>query len=353
MAGGKGTRLWPISRRNKPKQFQRLISDKTMLQETFSRMREKFNLKDIYISTNQEYASEVEKEIPELPKNNIIKEPISRGTASSMALNAAIIAAKNENEIIAQFPADHLIKNPKALMKALDNAEKFIKTNGKDQIVTFGIKPNSPEIGFGYIKKGSLIESYGKQKIYNVPRFVEKPDMATAQRYIDSKQFFWNSGIYIWKASSIIKKFKKYIPDTYYRLIRIKNAFKTLNFMDVLRKEYPLMDNISIEYGIVENDDKIAVLPVDLEWSDVGSWSALKEVLVKDKKGHFIKGEHIDFGSENLLVYGSKKLVTTIGLKDLIIIDSEDAILICDNYKSELISDVVKKLEKSGKIALL
>lgn len=354
MAGGKGTRLWPISRRDKPKQFQCLISDNTMLQETFLRVREKFPLKDIYVSTNAEYVSEVRNQTAKykLPQENIIGEPVPRGTASCMALAAAITASRDENELMAFFPADHMIKNPHALISALAHAEEFINNNN-EYIVTFGIEPKSPETGYGYIKKRKLLEKTGQCEIFKIESFVEKPDMMTAQKYVDSGSFLWNSGMYVWQAKSIISKFKKYIPDTYKRLLKIKDAVGTDSYNDVLLREYPQMDNINIEYGIVENDPDVAVIPLDLDWSDVGSWSSLKDSLVSDGKKHFVKGEHIDFESENLLVYGSKKLITTIGVKNLIIIDSEDALLICDKHKSELVSEVVKKLEGSGKIKLL
>lgn len=353
MAGGKGTRLWPISRINKPKQFQCLFSDKTMLQETFLRLREKFPLKDIYISTNREHVGEVEKEILELPKSNIISEPESRDRAPSMALSAGVISKKHRsNEIVAFFPADHIILNPEILIKALGRAEKFIKKY-PDHIFSFGIQPTAPDTGLGYIEKGESMKKSGFPEIYGVGRFVEKPDMATAEKYIESGNFYWNSGIYVCRADSLIGKFKKFVPDTYNRLMKIKKAVGTKNFTKVLEEEYPGMDKINIEYSVVENDDKVAVMPLALKWSDVGSWTALKDVLVDDEKKHFVKGEHIDFESENLLVYGSKKLITTVGVKNLIIIDAEDALLVCDRNKAQFVSSAVKKLEESGKIRLL
>ncbi|MDD5489378.1 MAG: sugar phosphate nucleotidyltransferase [Candidatus Moranbacteria bacterium] len=352
MAGGKGTRLWPISRRVKPKQFQKLFSEKTMLQETFLRLRKKFGVKDIYVSTNEEYTSEVEKEILELPKENIIGEPLSRGSAASIALTAAILAARDGDEAVAFFPADHMIKNPDVLIEALGAADNFLEKNPMS-IVTFGIKPISPETGFGYIEKGKILGKDNGYEIFKAERFVEKPDMMTAQKYLESGNFFWSSGMYVMKMGSVIEKFKKYIPDTHNRLLRIKKAVNTEKYEEVLAREYPEMDKIDFAFSIVENDDKVVLMPLALEWSDVGSWASLKDTLSDGRKGHYVKGEHIDFESENLLVYGGKKLITTIGVKDLIIIDSEDAILICDRNKARLVSEVVKKLEESGKVTLL
>lgn len=344
--------MWPVSRKNKPKQFQCLFSDKTLLQETFLRVRKKFKIADIYIATNQEYVLEVKREILEFPHNNIISEPQSRGTASCFALAAAIISKNKPDETMAFFPADHVILNPDILIKALEKANLFLKSN-PDHIVIFGIKPTYPETAFGYIKKGEIIKKYGTMNVHAVEHFIEKPDMMAAQNYLNGNDFLWNSGICVVKAESIIGKFKKYTPDTYKRLTAIRKAIGTKKYNNILQKEYPEMDKISIEYGMIENDDKVAVIPIDLRWSDIGSWATLKDFFVQEKKSHYIKGEHVDFGSENLLVYGSKKLITTIGVKDLVIIDAEDTILICDRNKSQLVSEVVKELEKSGKVKFL
>ena len=352
MAGGKGTRLWPISRRDKPKQFQCLTSDKTMLQETFLRMRKKFAIEDIFISTNEEYVSEVEKEILELPKENIISEPMSRGSAASIALTTAIISARYGDETVAFFPSDHVVKNPGLLIEAIAKGDEFLKSH-KDYMITLGINQTSPETGFGYIEKGAILDKSGVFDIFEAKRFVEKPDLATAQKYLESGNFLWNTAMYMYSINFLIDKFKKYIPDTYNRLMKIKATVDTDKYREVLLKEYPEMDKIDFAYSIVENEAKVAVMPLALDWSDVGSWTSLKDSLVKNGQKHFVKGEHIDFESQNLMVYGSKKLITTIGVKDLIIVDTEDAILVCDLNKSKLVSDVVKHLEESGKIKLL
>jgi len=352
MAGGKGTRLWPVSRQNKPKQFQCLISNKTMLQETYLRMRKIFAPEDIYIATNKEYVGEVENEILEFPKENIIGEPIGRGTAPSIALSSAIIAAKDPEEIMGIFAADHFVKDPEPLFKAVQKAGEFLKKNG-DYLITFGVNPTSAETGYGYIEKGDLLEKRDEIEFIKVKRFVEKPDFTTAQDYVDSGNFFWNSGMFMWKTSTIIDKFKLYIPDIYNRLIKIKEVVGTENFSEVLEKEFPEMDKISIDYAVMENEPNTIVIPLNISWSDIGSWTSLKDALIADHKDHFVRGEHIDFGSRNLLVYGSNKLITTIGIKDLIIIDTEDAILICDQDKSQLVSDIVKRLEEKGKIRSL
>lgn len=324
-----------------------------MLQETFLRLRKKFAIEDIYVSTNADYVAEVERELLELPKENIIGEPEARGTASSFALTMAHIAAGNPQETIALFPADHLIKNPGPLIdEGLDHAQRYIKEH-PDVIVTFGIVPDYPETGYGYIKRSTHHDHIGEDTIYTVERFVEKPDAATAQRYIEDGNYYWNTGMYMFRIDMVAEKFERFIPDTHKRMQRIRDVVGTPEYEDVLTREYPLMDKINFEYAIVENDQNVVVMPLSIGWSDVGSWASLKDTLISNTKDHFVRGEHVDFGSENLLVYGSKKLITTVGVKDLIIVDTEDAILICDRSKSQMISDVVKQLENSKNIKQL
>jgi mannose-1-phosphate guanylyltransferase len=349
MAGGKGTRLWPVSRAGKPKQFQCLTGDKTMLQETYLRLRQIADPSDIYVATNKEYVAEVEKEILEFPKKNILAEPVGRNTAPSIALAAAVIAAEDENEVMGVFPADHFIKNPDVLLNAIQKGKEFLEKN-EQYLLTFGITPSAPETGYGYIKKdGSLLKS-DDFEIFKAEKFVEKPNFETAQKYLESGDYFWNSGMFLWKTKTIIEKFKKYVPDDYARLMEIRKSVTAGNFNEVLEREFPEMDKNSIDYAIMENESNVAVIPLELDWSDVGSWTALKDTLISSNKENFVRGEHINFDSENLLVYGSDKLITTIGVKDLIIVDTADAILICDRNKSQLVSDVVKKLESDGKI---
>jgi len=349
MAGGKGTRLWPVSRAGKPKQFQCLTGDKTMLQETYLRLRQIAEPSDIYVATNAEYVSEVEKEILEFPKENIIAEPIGRNTAPSIALAAAIIAAKDDQEIMGVFPADHFIENPEVLLDAIQKGKEFLEKNDQ-YLLTFGITPSAPETGYGYIKKDGDLEKIDNIQIFKAEKFVEKPNYETAQKYLEAGDYFWNSGMFLWKTKTIIEKFKKYVPDDYERLMKIKDSVKNGNYAEVLENEFPEMDKNSIDYAILENEPNVAVIPLEMPWSDVGSWTALKDTLISNNRENFVRGEHINFDSENLLVYGSDKLITTIGVKDLIIVDTDDAILICDRNKSQLVSDVVKKLEADGKI---
>jgi len=358
LAGGRGTRLWPLSRRQKPKQFQKLTGNGTMLQETVNRFLSDFKPSDVYISTNKEYEAEVEKELPEIPKKNIICEPANRERLAAFALaithfNSGEFGKKEKNETVAVMPSDHFIKDSKRLIRAIKRAERFLDKH-PDYLVAVGVKPSDPETGYGYIKIGEkTIERIDAHKFLTVEKFVEKPNLKTAKQYIKSKNYFWNSAIYIWKTGAILEGIREFVPDTYMRYLKINKAFGTTSFNRILMNEYPQMDNVSLEYAVLENYQKIAVIPLDIGWSDVGSWSVLKNVLVKPKNKHYVKGEHIDIDSKNLLVYGSNRLVITIGLKDLVIVDTDDVILVCGKDETQKVKRAVEMLEKNNKTDLL
>lgn len=356
MAGGKGSRLWPLSRSEKPKQFQKLISDKTMLQETVDRVLSRFPVEDVFISTNKLYADEARRELPSLPKANFIEEPNFRERASCIALATAIFNKKGfGDEVIAVLPSDHFIKDEERLLDIFIEAEGFLNYK-PDYLVALGAKPTNAETGYGYIQhefSPMHNDRWISGEYFRIEKFVEKPESAVAEKFFEEKGMLWNMGIYLWKASTIIDRFQTFLPNTHKKMCRFEKMFGTEDFNEILEKEYCHMDMVSIENAIVEKDDKVVVVPTDIGWSDVGSWSVLKDSLVEDKDSHLVKGEHIDVDSKNLLVYGCGKPIVTIGLRDLVIVDTDDVVLICDKNKSQLVKEAVKKLEKSGRIHLL
>lgn len=345
LAGGKGSRLWPVSTKYKPKQFQKLLSNKTMLQETVERLKPFFNLKNIYISTNEEYLKEVKKELPGVPSKNIITEPFHRERLSAILLFLSHLDKKDCNEPIIVMPSDHLIKDKKGFRSALSAGESFVKKN-PDHILLLGEKPVFPDTGLGYIKSGKLLDKKGGFSFFQIPFFKEKPNLQRAKQFVKSKDYFWSTGIYIFAPALIKNLSKRFVPDNYERYKRIKADFGKKTFRRTLEKEYIKMDQVSLEYSIVENYEKRAVLPVSIGWSDVGSWTVLKNCLSSPEK-NFIKGNHIGVESKNIMVYGPEdKLVATVGIKDLIIAVTDDIILVCHKDNSQQVKEVIKKLEQ-------
>lgn len=348
LAGGKGSRLWPVSTSYKPKQFQKLISRKTMLQETVNRLRPLFSLNDIYISTNKEYFKEVRKELPDLPKKNIILEPTHRERVAAILLFFAHLQEKDLSKPILILPSDHLIKDESKLRQAILAGEKFIEEN-PDYILVFGEKPTSPDTGLGYIKKGKLVAEKDNFKIYRIPFFKEKPNLKRAKSFLKTKNYLWNAGFFLFTPHLMKRLVKEFVPDNYRRYKRIRAAFKKKNFKKVLEKEYSQMDKVILEYSIIENYKKIVVMPISVGWSDIGSWTVLKNSLTSRNKD-FIRGNHIGIDSKNIMVYAPEdKLVATIGIKDLIIVLTDDIILICHKKDSQKVRELTKKLEGDKK----
>jgi len=326
MAGGTGTRLWPLSRSSKPKQFQPLFGEETMLQMTVKRLLTHFTLDDIYVSTNEQYREEVIVELPQLSLDHIILEPEKRDTAPANGLATIAVQAKRD-EAIAFLAADHYIHKPQELCRILQLADNFLKQS-PEYIVTLGITPTSPETGYGYIKyyKKSI---FGEQEsaIYQVDAFVEKPDFNTATQYLADGNYVWNSGMFVVQKQRLLNMYKEYLPATAKILQKLeKNKLKDLENL------YKLTDAISFDYGIMEKAKHIAVIPADIGWSDIGSWSALKDMLQKDDITVTHKGssKHFDIDSDHLLVHShnKNKVIATIGVRDLIIVETEDALLV-------------------------
>lgn len=343
MAGGAGTRLWPFSAKAQPKQFQKLVDNRSLFQMSISRLRPTFPYKDIFVATNQDYKNLVIKQAPRILKENIILEPAKRDTAPCIALAMAKIFLKDPEATVAVLPSDHLIKKEKRLIQALNLANKFLEKN-PDYLVTLGIKPTYPATGYGYIRISNLRDR--KSRIYQVKSFKEKPNFKKAQRYIKSKKYFWNSGIFIWKVRTVLKEFQKFQPSIYKRLIKIRKDLGTKREKRTIEKEYPKMKKISIDYGIMEKARKVVCLPVNLGWSDVGDWAALKDILSKEEE-NLIKGQHLGIDTQGSLIYGGKdKLIVTLGLKNIIIINTDKALLICSKNKAQEVKKIVEKLEK-------
>lgn len=353
LTGGEGTRLWPLSRKAKPKQFQKLLGKKTMFQQTLERIFSIFSPKDIFISTNKEYLKEIRAEAPNLLKKNIIAEPERRERVAAISLFLSKIREGEFDEPILVLPSDHLVKKEKEFQKAILAGEKFIRENPQ-YILTLGAKPSFPDTGLGYIKKGKFLKKIDDFDFFNVDFFKEKPNLKRARNYLKNKNELWNMGIFFFTPRLIEKAIKDFVPDTYKRYKIIKEAQGKPDFKKILKREYGEMDPVSFDYSILENYQKIAVLPLDVGWSDVGSWTVLKNCLTSANK-NFIKGNYVGINSKNIMVYGStnKQLVAGLGIKDLIVAVTDDIILICHKDDSQKVKKLVEKLEKSKKFDYL
>lgn len=341
MAGGRGERFWPKSRKSLPKQFLSLTDDgRTMIQLTVERIRPLIDLEDIYISTNRAYRGLVMEQLPGIPPENILCEPVGRNTAPCIGLGAVHIAKKYEDAVMMVLPSDHLIKYNQMFLNALKDGCS-IAEKGKN-LVTIGITPDYPETGYGYIK---FLPQQADGNAYAVDRFVEKPDMETAKEYLESEEYLWNSGMFIWKVSTILDNMKSMLPDLHQGLLNIAEAIGTDKQEMVLEKVFPELESVSIDYGVMEKAENIFILPGVFGWDDVGSWLAVERIQKSNENGNVVTGNIITINSKNNIIQGGKKLIAAVGLENLIIVDTEDATLICDKGNTPDIKLVLENLK--------
>lgn len=341
MAGGRGERFWPKSRKNLPKQFLSLTDDgKTMIQLTVERILPIVDIEDIYIATNRDYLPLIEEQLPKLPKENVICEPVGRNTAPCIAVSAAIISKKYEDALMMVLPSDHLIKYASMYQRSLQDACEVAKQ--EDNIVTVGITPDYPETGYGYIK---FVNKESDGRAYKVDKFVEKPNLELAKEYLASDEYLWNSGQFIWKISTILSKFKEYMPEVFDGAMEIMEAYGKEEFDAVLNRVFPDFPSISIDYGIMEKAKNIYVIPGTFGWDDVGSWLAVERIKKSNELGNIVDGNIVTINTRNCIIQGDKKLIATVGLEDLVIVDTEDATLICDRDSTADIKKVLENLK--------
>lgn len=354
MAGGKGERFWPKSRLNLPKQFLSLTDDgKTMIQLTVERIRPLVNLEDVYIATNKSYKELVKEQLPGLPEKNILCEPVGRNTAPCIGLGATHVLHQcekygEEDATMIVLPSDHLIKSNEVFIETFTKACQVAESGAN--LVTVGITPNYPETGYGYIQ-------YDKAKntndAFEVSKFVEKPDLETAKGYLASGDYLWNSGMFVWRASTIMDCFKQFMPGTYEGLLTIKDAIATAHEDEVLCETFPTLESQSVDYGIMEKADNIFILPGNFGWDDVGSWLAVGRIKKNDEDGNVVSGNVVTVNSKGCVLEGSKKLIATVGLRDMVVVDTEDAILISTKENAGEIKQVLAKLREEGKTQYL
>lgn len=352
LAGGTGTRLWPLSRSGKPKQFQKLISEKTMLQETLERLNF-LKREDIYISTNQKYLPYVREQCPEILKNQLIVEPEMRDTAPAIGYAAMIIEKNHPGEVMAIVYSDHLIKNNKEFAHKLKVAESIAKKENSLNIIE--VKAKAPNPNLGYVKIGKLLEIKDKVPIYELKSFIEKPNQKKALQFFKSYNYLWNTGYYVWKAKEILSCFQKYEPKTYHHLMEIKNCLNQKSSLQKIRALYRNCHKISIDYAIMEKvpKHKVRIIPAEFGWSDVGSWNALYDELSLKPAQNITHGKVVTLETNNSLIYNhEKKIVAMFGIDNMVVINTPDVLLLCDKDKSPEIKKLMAMLQKHHKRVL-
>ena len=352
MAGGKGERFWPKSRTNLPKQFLSLTNDgKSMIQHTVERLEGLVELENVYVVTNKLYEDLIVEHIPNLPLENIIIEPEAKNTAPCIGLAAVHIAKKNPESKMIVLPSDHVIKFNEIFLDTLKLGLEVVEDD--ENIVTIGITPNYPETGYGYINFKKGVSPHEITNVYEVLRFVEKPDLERAKQYLTSGEYLWNSGMFIWKVSTILKCFEDLLPEIYTGLKEIEVAVNTEKYLETLKKVFSEIPSESIDYGIMEKAKNIYVIPGNFGWDDVGSWLSLERINNTNQDGNIISGNVVTVKTKNSIIQGSKKLIATIGLEDIIIVDTDDALLICNKDNTQEVKEVIANLKASNKTEYL
>lgn len=345
MAGGKGERFWPKSRRNMPKQFLSLTGDgKTMIQLTVERIAPLVNIEDTFIVTNSLYKDIVKEQLPMLPEENILCEPVARNTAPCIGLGAFHMASKYKEATMIVLPSDHLIKDQETFLQVLrDGCE--IAQRGRN-LVTIGITPNYPETGYGYIQ-------YDRNSKYRngycVRRFVEKPNAELARQYVESGGYLWNSGMFVWNISTIMEELKDHIPQTYANLLKIGHSIGTMEYEEALKENFAKCESKSIDYAIMEVAQNVYSIPGNFGWDDVGSWLALERYKQSDQDGNIRSGNVMVLDTKDCIIEGTKRLIAAVGVKDIIVVDTEDCLLICGKEQCGKIKEILKDVDEQLK----
>lgn len=344
MAGGVGSRFWPRSREKMPKQFLKIFSEKTLIQETINRITKLVDKENIFIVTNKIHKNETKNQIPDIPHDNIIIEPFGRNTAACIGLASILIHNFQPDAVTIVLPSDHMIRDEDAFISVIKRAVSFAYEN--KCLVTIGIQPTRPETGYGYIQRD---EKEIQENIFKVKTFAEKPNYQTAKRFLASGEFFWNSGMFIWRVDVILEEIKKHMPELYQGLEKIQRSLLKKDFQKQVELVYGMLKSISIDYGVMEKSDKVYVVLGNFGWSDVGSWEEVYQLNNKDENGNAIYGECFLIDVKNSYIYSQNKFTAILGLENIIVINTEDALLVANRTHTQDVKKVVDYLKLNKK----
>jgi mannose-1-phosphate guanylyltransferase len=350
MAGGSGTRFWPLSRRKHPKQLLELFGRGTLLEQTVARLRPLIPPERVYIYTSEIILPEVRRRLPQIPRAQIIAEPASRNTAPTLGVAAHEICRRDPQGLMIVLPADHIIEKPAEFLRVLRAGGELAAQD--DSTVVIGLKPTRPDTGFGYVRIGSASKRVGGQKIYPVEQFTEKPPLAVAKKYVASDRYLWNGGMFIWRASTLLENFAKHQPkmaDQLAKLAALGGPNSPRNF----RRLFPQFEKISIDFAIMEKISDIQAVSADIGWNDVGSWAVVYDLNKKDAEANVRPAHSLALDSRGNMIVSKKKFVVTVGVENLVIVETDDALMVCPRERSQDVGKAVQALDKAGQKKLL
>ncbi|MEA3340927.1 MAG: mannose-1-phosphate guanylyltransferase, partial [Chloroflexota bacterium] len=334
MAGGVGTRLWPLSRRDRPKQSLQLVGEYTMFEHAVGRIAPLFQPERIFVVTGAEHVESLAAQAPELPLENFIVEPEGRGTAPAIGLGAIHLLRQDPEAVMAVLTADHFITEVERFRQTLIAAAQVAAAG---RLVTLGIRPSSPSTGYGYIEQGESLDAVDGFPVFRAERFTEKPSRETALHMVESGEYSWNSGMFVWRAARVMEEFQRQMPEFYLQLAEVQETLGMPGYELTLGRVWSQVAKQTIDYGVMEGAENVAVIPVDIGWSDVGSWASLLELLEADEEGNTVVGSHVGIDTRDTLIFGKgeERLIATIGIEGLVIVDTEDALLVCSKEREQ------------------
>ncbi|MCM0649677.1 mannose-1-phosphate guanylyltransferase [Clostridium swellfunianum] len=345
LAGGKGLRLYPLSREKNPKQFLKVINDKSFLRNTVDRIRPLVNKENIYVVTNEEYLDKIYAELPDINRDNIFVEPENKETATCIGLSAVKLLKRDKDATMIVLPSDHYIEGDKMFIDTLSQAVEIAER--RRGLITIGVSPTRPETGYGYIEMGERIN--GDIASYKVERFTEKPNIEVAKDFILKGTYLWNSGMFVWRADVFLREMEKYLPKMYKNLMTIYQHIGESTEHEVIKDQYSLIDGISVDFGIMQKTRKAYVIKCEFVWDDIGSFAALGRFL-NNYRDNNISGNAFMEQSENCYVFGKDKLIIGFGIKDLVIVDAGDVLLVMDKNKEQEVKHLVNEIKKINEL---